>query len=159
DEQVLRGAEIWGPFATNDEWELAKWLIKNVGHNQAENFLKLNIIQSKVDPSFHNKAAFLNAIDQLPAGVEWQCESITLTGDITNDEGEASVEEVEMWFRDPVECVRELIGNPSFQDVMKYAPERVYTGEEGTDRVINETWTADWWWNLHQENAMFPFSA
>lgn len=44
DDQVLRGAEVLGPFASDDEWELAKWLIKNVGHNQMEAFLKLPIV-------------------------------------------------------------------------------------------------------------------
>lgn len=44
DDQVLRGAEIWGLFRDEDEWELAKWLIKNVGHNQAEEFLKLQAV-------------------------------------------------------------------------------------------------------------------
>ena len=44
DEQVLHGDEIWGPFENEEEWELAKWLIKNVGHNQTEEFLKLPIV-------------------------------------------------------------------------------------------------------------------
>ncbi len=46
DEQILKGAEVLGPFADDDEWELAKWMIKNVGHNQAEAFLKLPIVSS-----------------------------------------------------------------------------------------------------------------
>ena len=46
DEQVLEGADILGPFESDEEWELAKWLIKNVGHNQAEEFLKLPIVSS-----------------------------------------------------------------------------------------------------------------
>ena len=45
DEQVLCGDEIWGPFENEEEWELAKWLIKNVGHNQTEEFLKLPIVR------------------------------------------------------------------------------------------------------------------
>lgn len=44
DDQVLQGAEIYGPFENEEEWELAKWLIKNVGQNQAEAFLKLPIV-------------------------------------------------------------------------------------------------------------------
>lgn len=38
------GGDIWGPFANEDEWELAQWLIKNVGQNQAEKFLNLNVV-------------------------------------------------------------------------------------------------------------------
>lgn len=44
DDQILQGDEILGPFFSDAEWDLAKWLIKNVGHNQAEVFLKLPIV-------------------------------------------------------------------------------------------------------------------
>ena len=44
DDQILRGAEILGPFNNDEEWQLAKWLIKNVGHNTAEEFLKLAVV-------------------------------------------------------------------------------------------------------------------
>ena len=44
DDQILKGAEILGPFSNDAEWLLVKWLIKNVGHNQAEEFLKLPIV-------------------------------------------------------------------------------------------------------------------
>ena len=46
DNQVLQGAEVLGPFESEEEWELAKWLIKNVGHTQAETFLKLPIVRN-----------------------------------------------------------------------------------------------------------------
>ncbi|KAL0057485.1 hypothetical protein AAF712_015869 [Marasmius tenuissimus] len=37
DEEIfLKGDNVFGPFRDKEEWELAKWLIKNVGHNQAE---------------------------------------------------------------------------------------------------------------------------
>ena len=32
DNLVLQGAEILSPFESDEEWELAKWLIRNVGH-------------------------------------------------------------------------------------------------------------------------------
>lgn len=50
DEQILDNHEIWGPFADEEEWELAKWLIKNVGHNQADDFLKLPIVHVFLRP-------------------------------------------------------------------------------------------------------------
>lgn len=57
-------------------------------------------------------------------------------------------EALELWFRDPVEIVEELIGNPQFREVMKYAPERVYADMEGKTQVINEMWTGSWWWEI-----------
>lgn len=57
------------------------------------------------------------------------------------------VEEVELWYRDPVECVRELIGNPLFDGKLAYAPEEHYEDRDGTREVRNEMWTGQWWWN------------
>ncbi|KII83453.1 hypothetical protein PLICRDRAFT_85659, partial [Plicaturopsis crispa FD-325 SS-3] len=146
DEQVLRGAEIWGPFVNEEEWDLAKWLMLNVGHNQAEAFLKMPIagtyirlqIQRRVDPAYHNKGALLDDIDELPGGIRWKCEDVHVQGDLLDDDGKTRSETLEMWFRDPVECVRELMGNPAFRDVMAYAPERLFSDEAGEDKVINE---------------------
>ncbi|KAI6028087.1 hypothetical protein EDC04DRAFT_2869157 [Pisolithus marmoratus] len=71
-----------------------------------------------------------------------------LTGDVHDDDGNAETEELELWFWDPVECVCELIGNLTFKDAMKYAPEHLYASQEGNNQVINEMWTADWWWDM-----------
>jgi Plavaka transposase len=139
DDQVLHGAEVLGPFESDEEWQLAKWLIKNMGHNQAEHFLKLPIvslysahrqiseptltvtrskIQDHVDPSFMTKDMLMDTIDELPHGADWSYRPVTLHGDLLDDTGKARTEQLELWYRDPVEIVRELFGNPMFRDVM-----------------------------------------
>ena len=45
-EQVDEGSSRWTPFDDQDEWELAMWLIRNVGHNQITAFLNLNVVGS-----------------------------------------------------------------------------------------------------------------
>jgi len=57
-------------------------------------------------------------------------------------------EAIELWHRNPVELVEELIGNPNFRDVMKYAPERKYEDKERKVQVIDEMWTGKWWWEI-----------
>ena len=44
DKQIRQGTDILGPLENEAEWELARWLVKNVGHNQADEFLKLPIV-------------------------------------------------------------------------------------------------------------------
>lgn len=44
DEEILKEGEVLGPFKNEGEWELAKWLIKNIGHTQTEAFLQLPIV-------------------------------------------------------------------------------------------------------------------
>ena len=35
----------WAPFKDEDEWELFRWLIKHVGQNRIDEFLKLSIVR------------------------------------------------------------------------------------------------------------------
>jgi hypothetical protein len=78
----------------------------------------------------------------------WKYDEVTVERDLTGEDGMPLKEELELWRRDPVECIRELIGNPAFRDVMRYTPECIYADEEGHDRIIDEMWTGDWWWSF-----------
>jgi Plavaka transposase len=72
-----------------------------------------------------------------------------------NEDGEPlPTEKLELWRRDPVDCVRELLGNPGLKNYMKYAPEQVYEDLEGNTRIFDEMWTANWWWDT-QVNISF----
>jgi hypothetical protein len=44
DERVRYGGSRWAPFDDEDEWQLAEWLIRNVGQKQTDTFLKLPIV-------------------------------------------------------------------------------------------------------------------
>ena len=46
-EQQENGSSLWGPFEDQVEWDLAKWLIRNVGHKQINAFLNLHIVSSR----------------------------------------------------------------------------------------------------------------
>ena len=60
------------------------------------------------------------------------------------------LEKLELWHRDPVECVQKLMGNPMFKDLLKYAPEKAYLDSKGKNHIYDEMWAADWWWNIQQ---------
>jgi hypothetical protein len=96
--------------------------------------------------SFKSNYQFMKSIDKLPTGPGWTCEVIDLPGNQVGDDGRTLVEDLELWRRDPVECVNELIGNPAFKEYISYVPEHVYTNAAGQDRIFDEMWTADWWW-------------
>ena len=103
-------------------------------------------INSKENLSFYNSYSFLKKVDELPIGPEWKCNIIEVPGDLLDDDGNPMSEQLELWHRDPVECVKALIGNPAFKDFISYVPERVYRDDKGKVRVFNEMWTGDWWW-------------
>ena len=85
-------------------------------------------------------------INSLPTGPAWHYRKVTVTGDRVDHNGVHLSEDVELWFRDPVECIAELIGNPAFNGSISYAPEHVYTDSSCESRIWDEMWTADWWW-------------
>ncbi|KAH7905274.1 hypothetical protein BJ138DRAFT_1138330 [Hygrophoropsis aurantiaca] len=142
------GVGPFGPFADAEEWDLAQWLIKNMNQSATEEFMKLPITRERMQLSFQSNYTFMKAIDKLPTGPEWKCELVTAEGDHEGEDGEVVNEELELWLRDPIACIRELIGNPTFQKHLAYAPEKVFIDQNGMTRQFDEMWTGDWWWNM-----------
>ncbi|KAJ6628364.1 hypothetical protein B0H10DRAFT_2209647 [Mycena sp. CBHHK59/15] len=141
DAEILQPGMVLGPFRDNDEWQLAKWLIKHISDH--------------AKPSFGGKNDFFEKIDSLLGGVKWQCKFLDIKGDLPDLDKDPTgntmrCEQVELWWRDPVECVKELLGNPVFRDVMRYAPEKLYADRGETIEVMNEMWTASWWWEIQK---------
>ncbi|KAJ7762799.1 hypothetical protein DFH07DRAFT_867460 [Mycena maculata] len=153
-EQKDHGENPWHPFESEDEWELARWLMNSgLSQSKTDDYLKLKVVREGINPSFHNNRAFLQRIDSLPDGPRWRCHPFTLKGDEVDADGKAKTETVEMWYRNPLECIRELLGNPSFTKQC-YEPSRIFKAQdengEGINREYNEMWTADWWWNIQE---------
>ena len=103
-------------------------------------------IKYGADPAFHNIRALLKRIDALPDGPDWMCTSFRIKGDVVGTDGALKTEDVELWHRNPVECIKELMGNPAFKGKQFYAPKKVYRNEDGTNREYSEMWMGDWWW-------------
>lgn len=118
-----------------------------------------------MQPSYQSNYKFLNLVDRLPTGPEWSCKLVHVRGDLGPlDENDAMAEEMqnndtvteelELWLRDPVACIQELMGNPAFHGNMAYAPEKVFVDGEGQTRRYDEMWTADWWWDTQVSNLI-----
>ncbi|KAJ7073650.1 hypothetical protein C8F01DRAFT_970896 [Mycena amicta] len=62
------------------------------------------------------------------------------------------VEVLELWHRDPLDCVRELLGNPNFANAQTFTPMWLFRSVdpsmgEGINRHYDEMWTGTWWWD------------
>ncbi|KAI0337580.1 hypothetical protein BDW22DRAFT_1465461 [Trametopsis cervina] len=119
----------------------------NSGLSQAEidKFLKLEITRSKSTLSFKDKRSFFKKIDALPRGPEWRCEMWEAVGDEVDDNGEKRTEVLELWKRDPVKCIEDLLSNPMFEEHLHYAAERTYEDSERMRPIFGEMWTGEWW--------------
>ncbi|KAG2082522.1 hypothetical protein BD769DRAFT_1305175, partial [Suillus cothurnatus] len=128
----------WLPFEDVKEWDLAEWLVKNLGQTCTDEFLKLPITQNHMKLSFHNNCLFLQRVDALPHGQGWSCRKVTVHGNHKDELGVPLEEKVELWSCDPLECVQELIGNPFFKADMAYSLAKAYADHAGQHRVIDE---------------------
>ena len=97
--------------------------------------------------SFQNAPALMEKIDSLPPGPGFRCIETIAHGDQEDAEGSSS-EVLELWVRDPVDCIKELIGNPAFAEHMRYSPVKKWRGSRNPKhQIYDEAWTGDWWWN------------
>ncbi|KAF7372729.1 hypothetical protein MSAN_00478200 [Mycena sanguinolenta] len=157
DTQQKQGHAPWEPFDSKEIWELGHWLMTSgLSGKKIDAYLKLKTVCEGSKPSFHNNRELLQHIDALPDGPRWACYPFELVGDEVDTEGNKK-EIVEMWCRDPVECVRELVGNPAFTQQC-YEPCRIFKRcEDGKliNREFDEMWTGDWWWETQVCNPNY----
>ena len=55
-------------------------------------------------------------------------------------------EAYDVYYRDIMECVRALYGDPEFAPHLVYAPERHYSDPDMTTRMYHDMHTGKWWW-------------
>ncbi|EIW62729.1 uncharacterized protein TRAVEDRAFT_113577 [Trametes versicolor FP-101664 SS1] len=134
---------LHAPFRDEEEWGAAKWLMKYVNHTGIEEYCKLDITRKRTKLSFRSKYMFFKKIDALPVGPQWHYDLVTVTGDRMGPNGQALTEELEVWRRDPLECIAELIGNPAFRDFITYEPTKIRCDGQ---RYYSEMSSGDWWW-------------
>ncbi|KZP10902.1 hypothetical protein FIBSPDRAFT_757434 [Athelia psychrophila] len=138
----------WAPFRDGEEWELAEWLVQETTQKARDRYLKLNITKNRTKTSYESNYLLNKKVDAIPAGPGWTCEIVKMQGDHTELSNIPMVEELELWRRDPVEVIHDLIGNPAFRESMAYEPEQVYADAMGETRIYDEMWTGEWWWKM-----------
>ncbi|EJD45508.1 hypothetical protein AURDEDRAFT_64485, partial [Auricularia subglabra TFB-10046 SS5] len=149
-EQQARGETPYAPFADADEWEFAHWIAKSgLSHGEIDKLLKLRKTQG-MNVSFKNSREYFKRIDSLPRGREWMLKRLKLRGDLLDAQGKPLIEKLELWFRNPVEIISDLLANPAFADRIDFEPVRVWLDELKTKRVYGEANTGNWWWELQK---------
>ncbi len=65
-----------------------------------------------------------------------------------DENGEKRTERLELWQRNPVDCIKELISNPAFAEYMRYAPEHHFEDPNSKKPLYSEIWSANWWHDI-----------
>ncbi|KAI0038969.1 hypothetical protein FA95DRAFT_1504825 [Auriscalpium vulgare] len=141
-------ANVWAPFHSKLEWEIARWAkMRGPTSTAFTELLQIDEVRERLNLSFNSSKA-LNAIidSSMPSIPAFKCDEITVDG-----------ETYELFYRDIMQCVRHLYSNPEFLQTMAFTPECHYADDaaEPADgaarprtRVYGQMHTGKWWWHI-----------
>ncbi|KAG8993874.1 hypothetical protein FRB90_000576 [Tulasnella sp. 427] len=128
--KVMKGNSPYEPFASQMDYAVAKWAKElGPGDGALSKLLAIPGLNQIID-------------HQLPNIASWSRLEFKLEG---------TDQVVECFYRDPLECVEALYGNPAWADVLHVAPERHYTDATKATRIYNEMNTGKWWWRQQKK--------
>ncbi|KAG1907062.1 uncharacterized protein F5891DRAFT_940310 [Suillus fuscotomentosus] len=123
DYESAREHNVYYPFSGREEWELAKFLIKNLNQGQISRFLKLLWVKTRQQPTFKTAPQLLTFMDALPKGPQWRCTTIETDGYVTTHP-------VHLIWRDALEVTKHIFGNPIFANDMEFDPYEIFVDGE-----------------------------
>ncbi|KAH9169515.1 hypothetical protein EDB89DRAFT_2115055 [Lactarius sanguifluus] len=127
---------IWAPFHSQCDWEIALWA-KTCGPTSSAltELLRIPEVSDRLGLSYGSAKELDCIIDTLPGRPLFKCKDFTV-GD----------EPLAFYFRDVMQCIRSLYGDPEFMHELVFAPERHYSDPRRTCHIYSEMPTGDWWW-------------
>ncbi|KAG1866756.1 hypothetical protein F4604DRAFT_1881791 [Suillus subluteus] len=132
----------YAPFNSRVDWKIARWAkLRGPTSTAFLDLLGINEVHEKLGLSYKNSKELNKIIDkQLPGCPKFRCEQIVVTG-----------EAFDVFFRDIIECVKALYGDPDFADFLVFAPEHHYADKEQTVQLFHDMHTGEWWWDTQKK--------
>lgn len=100
--------------------------------------------------SFHNAAGLHKHVDSMPSEAPWSTRDIVFSDQPNNH--------YTVQYRDVIDGVKALLGDPSLADKLVYRPKRVFTDKSKKSRIYSEMWTGVWWSTV-QVSTLFILSS
>jgi hypothetical protein len=148
----------WSPYGDRVEFEFAEFIYRKTQMSATNIDTLLDLWAAKVykhgdSPPFSDHNDLYETIDASPLGdVPWQSFTVNYTGE--RPEGGRippwMETEYEVWFRDPLTVVRNLLANPDFNGQFDYTPMREFTntasGMPSDNRRFQNFFSGNWVW-------------
>ncbi|KIY67102.1 hypothetical protein CYLTODRAFT_454797 [Cylindrobasidium torrendii FP15055 ss-10] len=137
-----RDENLYRPFASKLDWEIAQWMVKDgIGHSSFNRLLNIEGVREKLGLTYDNTAGLHRQLENIPlrAG-KWHVKHLTFP----DRESEPFI----LRHRDILEAVKALWGDPKFANRIVFKPSRIFTDRNRTHCIVNEMWTAEWWWQV-----------
>ncbi|KAH9177873.1 hypothetical protein EDB89DRAFT_2111982 [Lactarius sanguifluus] len=123
---------IWVPFHSQCDWEIVRWAkMRRPTSSAVTDILAIPKVVDKLSLSYHMPNELNKIIDkELPGRPQFKCEDMTIAGNT-----------LQFYFRDVLECIQMLYGNPEFARDLVFVPECHYTDHEWKCCVYSEMHT------------------
>ncbi|KAJ6577731.1 hypothetical protein B0H19DRAFT_1337416 [Mycena capillaripes] len=121
---------LYHPFASADEWELASFLSNSdMSMAKIDHYLQLRMTL-KNNLSFRTAKDLRSRIESLPKGPNWKSIPWKTTYPTKRP--------LTLYYRDPIECLQALLSNPLVQDFIHFTPFRLWETADKLMRVFTE---------------------
>jgi hypothetical protein len=106
-------------------------------------------------PIFHTDAKFksldemFKLIDHITYDLPWTEDIIEVPVKMARDKNRQSYRELKFYYRNSLDCVKALFGEPTMKEHMDYRPKRVFDAE--SHRIYTEMSTGNWWWRVQEQ--------
>ncbi|KAI0056689.1 hypothetical protein BV25DRAFT_1813639 [Artomyces pyxidatus] len=137
---------IYHPLPSKRAWQFTHWA-KMLGSTSTAvtELLKIDGVQEDLRIPFSTADDINEVIDKkLPSRPAFKRSEIKVAG-----------EAYEFYYRNPMECIAALYGDPEFAPYMAYAPERHYSDQDRTNRIYHQMHTGKWWWGVQVRAYIF----
>ncbi|KAF8900108.1 hypothetical protein CPB84DRAFT_1847370 [Gymnopilus junonius] len=139
------------PFASELDWKVAQWAIKDrPGNNAFDRLLEIPGVRGRtswlVIPQYTSTPS---KVDSMPekAGT-WKTKLLSFK--------DQPGEKYTIRFRDPIEAIKSLWKDPELSPTMVFRPAKMYSDKEKKNRIFSEMWTSKWW---HVCQSKLPLGA
>ncbi|RPD72981.1 hypothetical protein L226DRAFT_546761 [Lentinus tigrinus ALCF2SS1-7] len=132
----------YAPFLSRIDWEIARWAkMRGPGSTAVSELLQIKDIVTLLGLSYKNTNELNKIIDEqlTSARPRFIRREIIVAG-----------EAFEVFYRDVIQCIRALYGDPEFSGILVFTPERHYTDKECKTRVYFDMHTGRWWWDTQK---------
>jgi hypothetical protein len=150
-----RKINLFYPFASKQDWEVASWLSKS-GLSMAaiDNFLSLELVSPdshycillilhqirQLPLSFHTAKELRHRIEILPSGPQWKCKPWNTIHPTKNS--------IKLYYRDAIDCLQSIFNNPLFSNHLDFSPFRLFNTAERLIRVFTEWMSGNAAWEM-----------
>ncbi|KAJ7601791.1 hypothetical protein DFH06DRAFT_1401017 [Mycena polygramma] len=142
DDALGKSANIYAPFASKMDWDLARWAkLRGSGSTAFTDLLKIEGVTEALGLSYKSSPELNKIIDEkLPGRPKFTRSEIVVGGEV-----------FDLYSRNIIECVRALFGDTDFAPYLFVVPERHYADKDQTVRLYHNMHTAKWWWSTQKQ--------